>query len=124
MGIRADVSEGESRQDARGLVCFQSAGRHEIRVQGRKLIGSAQRRSGGMFLQHGSILTGPAHSELPRYLLPGTRGADTPPEQLAALTTGLARELGRDLTPKDLDEAADRLADAFAQVLGLSILPD
>ena len=111
-------------RDARGLVCFQSAGRHEIRVGGRKLIGSAQRRTGGVFLQHGSILTGPAHCALPQYLLPGTRGADTPPEQLAALTTGLQEQLGRTLTAEDLNELSDRLAGAFAQVLGLSILPD
>ena len=36
--------------------CFAAASRHEILADGRKLVGSAQRRSGGAFLQHGSIL--------------------------------------------------------------------
>jgi len=56
LGVVADISTGESREEARGLVCFRSAGRHEVSVAGRKIIGSAQRRTGGNFLQHGSIL--------------------------------------------------------------------
>lgn len=38
------------------LPCFSSFSRYEISFQGRKLIGSAQRRFGDFFLQHGSIL--------------------------------------------------------------------
>jgi len=40
----------------RGNPCFSSHGRSEIVVDGRKLVGSAQARSGGAFLEHGSIL--------------------------------------------------------------------
>lgn len=122
-GIAADVSGGESRAEARGLACFKSAGRHEIRVGGRKLIGSAQRRTGGAFLQHGSILTGPAHQDLPRYLRAGSTGDEISPAELAAATTDLGQLLGAPLTQKDLDAAADRLAAAFAQVLELEPRP-
>ena len=38
------------------LPCFSSFSRYEISFQGKKLIGSAQRRFGDFFLQHGSIL--------------------------------------------------------------------
>ncbi|MCJ7497235.1 MAG: lipoate--protein ligase family protein [candidate division Zixibacteria bacterium] len=38
------------------LPCFSSFSRYEISFQGKKLIGSAQRRFGNYFLQHGSIL--------------------------------------------------------------------
>jgi lipoate-protein ligase A len=38
------------------LPCFSSFSRYEISLQGKKLIGSAQRRFGNYFLQHGSIL--------------------------------------------------------------------
>ncbi|MFH0930477.1 MAG: biotin/lipoate A/B protein ligase family protein [Candidatus Zixiibacteriota bacterium] len=38
------------------LPCFSSFSRYEIGFQGKKLIGSAQRRFGDFFLQHGSIL--------------------------------------------------------------------
>lgn len=37
------------------LPCFASVSRHEICVGGQKLVGSAQRRLRGAFLQHGSI---------------------------------------------------------------------
>jgi lipoate-protein ligase A len=36
--------------------CFDVPAEHEIVVHGRKLVGSAQWRSGGALLQHGSIL--------------------------------------------------------------------
>lgn len=37
--------------------CFSSPSYYEITVAGNKLVGSAQRRGEGVFLQHGSILT-------------------------------------------------------------------
>lgn len=49
----------------RGDVCFTATGRYEVTVHGGKLAGSAQRRSGGCVLQHGSILLGPGHKRLP-----------------------------------------------------------
>jgi lipoate-protein ligase A len=35
--------------------CFSSSSKYEIKVDGKKLIGSAQRRFGNSFVQHGSI---------------------------------------------------------------------
>ncbi len=114
LDIKAEISAGESRQDTRSLVCFKSAGRHEIRVAGRKLIGSAQRRTGGAFLQHGSILSGPRHLQLPQFLRPGTRGNDMTAAQLALATTDLGQLLGRDLTTADYEDLEQTLARAFA----------
>ena len=119
LGITADISTRESRHEARGLVCFQSAGRHEISVGGRKIIGSAQRRTGGKFLQHGSILTGPRHLELPTFLRPGREGES---EKLAAATTDLGQLLGTAQTGTDLDALAVRLAAAFSRVFELEML--
>ena len=39
-----------------GSVCFSQAQGHEVVVGDKKLVGSAQRRKGSRFLQHGSIL--------------------------------------------------------------------
>ncbi len=47
-----------------GDVCFTATGRYEITARGRKLAGSAQRRSGGRVLHHGSVLLGPGHKRL------------------------------------------------------------
>lgn len=54
------------------IPCFTSSARYEIEVDGRKLVGSAQRRFADgerdVVLQHGSILCGPAHKRLVGYL--------------------------------------------------------
>jgi lipoyl(octanoyl) transferase len=56
--------------------CFAVAYGHELVAKGKKLCGSAQRRLTRAFLQHGSLLLGPAHAELGRYLsVPGDRPA-------------------------------------------------
>lgn len=119
LGLAPDVSGGESRDDARGMVCFKSAGRHEIQVQGRKLVGSAQRRHGGVFLQHGSILAGPAHLELPRFLLPGPDRPAPDRAQLSLVTTDLGKLLGAPLDDDGQERLLPRLADAFCRAWGL-----
>lgn len=119
LGLAADVSGGESREDARGMVCFKSAGRHEIHVQGRKLVGSAQRRHGGVFLQHGSILAGPAHLELSRFLRPGTDRPAPDRAQLSLVTTDLGQLLGVRLDDDGQERLLPRLADAFCRAWGL-----
>lgn len=48
--------------------CFSAAARHEVLLQNKKLIGSAQRHLAQGVLQHGSILTGEAHLDLVYYL--------------------------------------------------------
>ncbi len=118
VGARPSLAAGESLAEARGLVCFRSSGRHELSIGGRKIVGSAQRRTETAFLQHGSLLTGPAHAELVELLAPARRGAQTR-AGLLALTTDLGRELGRTLGEPDLAALAPRLADAFAAALGL-----
>jgi lipoate-protein ligase A len=121
LGAAAEISAGESRAEATGAVCFKSAGRHEIAVGGRKLVGSAQRRRGGCFLQHGSILAGPGHLQLPRYLRAGVPGAELSPQDLAGLTTDLPRVLGRSLAETDLDALGTTLAAACAAAWGLAV---
>lgn len=50
------------------LPCFLSPNRHEIMVGGRKLLGSAQKRTARAVLQHGSIPLTPAFRSLPDFL--------------------------------------------------------
>ena len=57
--------EGRCGSGGNDDVCFTATGRYEITVAGRKLAGSAQRRSGGVVLQHGSLLLGAGHRRLP-----------------------------------------------------------
>lgn len=118
LGLEPGVSGGESLAEARGRVCFRSAGRHEMVVGGRKIIGSAQRRTEGVFLQHGSILTGPAHVDLLACL---AGGGDTPAARaaLAAATTDIGSEMGREFTDADADRCNVLLIECFAETFGL-----
>ncbi|HVP15164.1 MAG TPA: hypothetical protein VMS88_06445 [Terriglobales bacterium] len=56
--------------------CFASTARHEIVLGGRKLVGSAQRRTARALLQQGSVLLGPSHLRLADFLaVPGPERA-------------------------------------------------
>jgi lipoate-protein ligase A len=87
--------------------------------RGRKLIGSAQLRREGVFLQHGSLLLERGQTSLAGLLRRGGMAALA--GHLAAGTTSVAEALGRPLTPP---AAARRFAPAFAQALGLTLQPD
>jgi lipoate-protein ligase A len=50
------------------LPCFLAPNRNEIMVNGKKLVGSAQKRGAGAVLQHGSIPLTDAYRTLPDYL--------------------------------------------------------
>jgi len=51
-----------------GMLCFASTAKSEVKYDGKKLIGSAQRKLNKSVLQHGSILIGKFHRKLPEYL--------------------------------------------------------
>jgi lipoate-protein ligase A len=92
--------------------CFARTGVWEIEVGGRKLVGSAQRRQGDSFLQHGAVLLDVDEPRL-HALFPTTR------EPLATLTTLRA---ALDRRPA-FDEVADALAAAFEAEHGLDLRP-
>lgn len=68
--------------------CFSSPSWYEILVNGKKIVGSAQRRMKGAFLQHGSILID-YDPRLAAEVLSGGCGGD--------VVTCIKRELGRDV---------------------------
>jgi len=54
LGLEAEISRGEIGM-YKSASCFSSTSRYEVVFQGKKLIGSAQRRKKGALLQQGSI---------------------------------------------------------------------
>lgn len=57
LGIDAVMSAGmRGTTDVLKAFCFSEPSRYELLVQGKKICGSAQARSHGAFLQHGSLL--------------------------------------------------------------------
>lgn len=55
-------------EEPSGVLCFASTARNEVKFNGKKLIGSAQRKLNNIILQHGSILCGPFHKKLVDYI--------------------------------------------------------
>jgi lipoate-protein ligase A len=106
--------------------CFRRAGAYEIAVAGKKLVGSAQRRQRGAFLQHGSVVLDADPVRL-RQVFPTeadpTAGMTTLAEVLGGtpafdalsevLARGLAEALGATLAPAGLSPAEAALTDAL-----------
>ena len=49
-------------------ICFAVSAKSELNFNGKKLVGSAQRKLGNVILQHGSILCGQYHKKIVDYL--------------------------------------------------------
>ncbi len=117
-GLRALGAPVEMIGAARGdeptpAFCFARTGTCEIELHGRKLVGSAQRRYGRTFLQHGSILLGVDAARLGE-IFPTT---DDPLASLTTLETALGHR------PK-FDDVAAALAAAFEREHGVDLRPD
>ena len=52
----------------KSTVCFAVSSKNEINFEGKKIVGSAQRKMKNVILQHGSILCGAKHKEITEYL--------------------------------------------------------
>jgi lipoate-protein ligase A len=103
------VPDGEGPTPA---FCFARTGRYELEIGGRKVVGSAQRRQGPCFLQHGAVLLGVDEPRL-RAVFPTTR------DPLATLTT-LEAAVGH--RPK-FDDVAAALGRAFEEEHALTLRP-
>jgi lipoate-protein ligase A len=56
MGLKPCLADAPPGSYVRGnLPCFSYPARNEIEVEGKKIVGSAQKRAGSRFIQHGSI---------------------------------------------------------------------
>lgn len=105
-GRHADRVRPQTKEPA----CFSSPSWYEILVRDRKIIGSAQRRVPGAFLQHGSILIG---------YDPALEAAVIPGGGLQGAATCIRQELGREVVPEQVKEAVKK---GFSSVLGLDFV--
>jgi lipoate-protein ligase A len=116
-GLNALGAGAEMVPTGRGLArdpafCFARTGAYEIEVGGKKLVGSAQRRQGTSFLQHGAVMLGFDEPRV-RALFPTTR------DPLRTLTT-LEAAIGRRPT---FEEVAAALREGFEAEHGLALTP-
>jgi lipoate-protein ligase A len=97
---------GESGQKSSlPIACFASAARHEVTWDGRKVIGSAQRRFGEVVLQHGSILLHKDHLQLPELLAISESERVKMRETLIRETATLSEVFSRTISIQECAEA-------------------
>ena len=113
LGIHAMLAEKSAlaRKKERAPCCFSEPAGKELTVDGRKICGSAQVRSHGGFLQHGSLLMtfDPAATA-------ALIQSPAPPEQLRNRAVGV-NELVE--TPVSAEELCEALRRGFCDALGV-----
>ena len=110
MGIRPAAADQAPPFYAKSdLPCFSHPAQDEIEVEGKKIVGSAQKRTGTRFLQHGSIPL--SHDE---GLLKSVSLLGADPAEIRM--TSLSEVLGK---PVDFGWAVERLAAGFEAFFGV-----
>jgi lipoate-protein ligase A len=123
MGLEARLAGPAPSSYSRGnMPCFAYPARDEIEIDGRKIIGSAQKRVAGRFLQHGSIPLQDDEGLLRRL----STGRDEEPElrrtsisealghtvdrewAMDCLVKGIAEHFSVEFEPLTLDTAAEK----------------
>jgi len=92
--------------------CFEKPGRTDLVVEGKKLLGSAQRRIPGRVLQHGSLMLAQRFAAHPGAGL-GAPSADTTSRWIAAFVAALATRL--ELRPWPVEWSVEALADVASR---------
>jgi lipoate-protein ligase A len=121
LGIKANlatVCRAANAMDMKSC-CFSIASRNELLVAGRKICGSAQMRTKGGFLQHGSLLLTFDPVKALSVILPSCT-----PQQLAELSKAVAainEEITSPLEPKEIIES---LKKGFTDILGVEIVEE
>ncbi len=122
VGVRAELAPVSTASRSRGGVappCFVSAGRFEVVVDGRKLIGSAQRRVGAAVLQHGSLLMDGTHLQIADVLRVRT---DSEREAVRRTLARKATDLTALLSPPvGFDVLAQAIRTGFEKAWGIEL---
>ncbi len=119
LGVRGDANTCRQKPGSgrrRSPACFASLNHCEITVDGKKLVGSAQKRTAKAFLQHGSVIIDSDHELFTSLLKFGdeNQGAETR-QRLLQSTTTLNQICGREVS---LEETAAALITGFRSALG------
>jgi lipoyl(octanoyl) transferase len=117
MGLDPRMAEISPPAYIRGTMpCFALPARDEIELGGKKIIGSAQKRTGTAFLQHGSIPLEKDEGLLAAVAAPAA-GASPPG---SPGMTSLSEALG---WPIDFDWAVERFCRGFSDAFGVELEP-
>ena len=114
MGVESSLAAATPSLYAKGrLPCFSHPAQNEIEVNDKKIIGSAQKRAGKKFVQHGSIPL-----EKDEELLKSISLLNQ--EEDSINMTSLAGALGREV---DFDWVVDHLQSGISEYFNISLIP-
>jgi lipoate-protein ligase A len=118
-GVAGELHPKTTAEASSTGACFESPSWYELKVNGRKLVGSAQLRRGDSFLQHGSILLDFSADDLATVLqLPEGFTVNQLIKRLRQKVTSF-RELGVMVEPTRL---ADAITDSFRNLYQLEFI--
>lgn len=112
---RGGIGKGIPSANRRLLPCFLTTSKFEITLDGKKLVGSAQRRLNGLFLQQGSILIEPGYERITEYLKGNISVAEYK-KRLSEGTVDLKSKLNGTFSVSSLKAS---LFDTFKKMVGL-----
>lgn len=92
-------------KDTKSTLCFAVSARNELNYQGKKVVGSAQRKIGNVILQHGSILCGCFHKKIVDYLNLPLEKLEEIRNEMEQTTTELEMILSEKINYERLSEA-------------------
>ena len=122
LGVAAELAPelrgGQPHPSVKNPACFSVPSSYEIMVEGRKLVGSAQRRWPEGMLQHGSILVGPDHLHLPDFFAPSVGEAKVARARLEQRTAWLEQFL---VEVPALEEFGSKMAALWAELFGVEV---
>jgi lipoate-protein ligase A len=78
-------------------ICFAVSAKSELNLNGKKIVGSAQRKIGNVILQHGSILCGDYHKKIVDYLKSDDSQKKSMLSEISATTLDFKSVLNRDI---------------------------
>jgi lipoyl(octanoyl) transferase len=118
--VELEKSQPDFRDFYKGeqsAACFAVPAKSELKFDGKKLVGSAQRKLGNAILQHGSILCGEYHKKIVDYLVVNEESYDKIFESLNN-TADLYAITGKDV---DYDLLAQSIAVGFESYFNMKL---
>lgn len=114
MGIESLLAKDTSQEYRRGVMpCFAQPARNEIEMDGKKIIGSAQKRAGKKFIQHGSI---PLEKDVDLLISVSRSGKEEPAVKMTSLSDAMGKNV-------DFDWAVERFISGISDYFHIRLVP-
>jgi lipoate-protein ligase A len=115
MGIDSYLASDAPASYVKGnMPCFSYPARNEIEVDGKKIVGSAQKRLGSRFIQHGSI---PIEDNKELLELVSSQEGGEGKVHMTSLSKVLDRKIS-------FEWAVEHLKEGFSEYFGINLLPE